>query len=119
MARRSFTTLLIVVSLAFAGAGLFVAWAAGDGCSEACQAEYADNVAACDAAWQQAMADLAAEREQCLADAGWDYMARLRCEVAYESGKDHAEADRNRCYNEASDELASCLADCSGSPSNP
>ncbi len=119
MARKRITALLTVLALAIAGAGLFAAWAAGEGCNEACQADYADDIAACDEAWQQALADLAAEREECIADAGWNWLERMRCETAYESGKDRAEVDRNRCYNEASDALADCLIGCQSSPSAP
>ncbi|MDQ7007660.1 MAG: hypothetical protein Q9Q40_10535 [Acidobacteriota bacterium] len=107
--------LLLTASLAWSLVGLAVA--AGE-CEQLCQQQYAEDLAQCVDAHQQALAQAAADREACLEQAQ-SFLDQLRCQTAYQSARSRADLARTRCEHQAESALAQCLVDCSQSPAAP
>jgi hypothetical protein len=108
--------LLTIFALVLGGIGLV---GAVDGaCEQACQDEYQRASAECREAYQEAIDEAQAQRDQCLEDAT-NYFQKLRCLTDYELDKERAHLELLRCENDARVAFARCLNACQTSPSSP
>ncbi|GAB4225697.1 MAG: hypothetical protein Kow0062_28010 [Acidobacteriota bacterium] len=107
-----------VVFLVVAAIGIGAVVAGAEECRRECQDRFADDLAACADAFDQARAEIDAQYQECLAGAQ-SFFDRLRCLVERETALDQAKLERARCEHAAETDFAQCLLDCETSPSAP
>jgi hypothetical protein len=87
-------------------------------CLEACADQFADDYQVCVDEYNEAVAQAEAEYQECL-EGATGFLDRLRCSTERRGAISRAEAERRACINLAETEYASCVIECSQSPSAP
>ena len=116
------TTRYRLLSLLVAGVGFFAfvspVWADG-ACQVECFDQFDEDLAVCEANYQQTMDELDLRKAECIEIAEEDPIAGAACWVDVASEENQALLDYLACQRQAEGDLAACINECEQSPAAP